>query len=371
MKLYEYQAKDIFKRFGIKVPKGRIIQNGKEVRDISLNPEDTVLKSQVTVGGRGKAGGILFPESPEENLQMIEKLLGMDIKGEAVEKILIEEKTDISKEFYLGVTIDYSSRAPVVMACSEGGVDIEEIASENPEKFIKSTVDLEEGIPEDFLKRVDELLTRGASDILRKIWKVFREYDAEQVEINPLALSGENDLIALDAVLNVNDDSLFRLPELAELKKEKSTADPLEERAREEGWTYIELDGNVGILSSGAGLTMAILDLMNMEGVKPANFLDTAQMDAEGIYRAFDLLLENEDVEMVFVNIFAGLNRCDELAGGLKKFIEDHDLDIPVVVRMIGNQEQRGNEILKEIGIEPIPGLEEAIEKVRKVSGDI
>ncbi len=367
MKLYEYQAKKIFKEQGINIPDGQTVLTEKEAGKVATELGSVVLKPQLSVKGRGKVGGILFADTSGEAEVAAGKLLSMTIKGEKVRKLLVECKATIRKELYMSIAIDYSAQMPVAMACSEGGVDIEKVAAENPEKILKIHYSLEKGLSEGYLNEVDEKLGQGAGEIMRKLSVIFSEYDAEMIEINPVVITEDGNWLAVDGVLNVNDDSLFRHPDLLELKEEKLDLNTLEEKAKAESWTYIELDGNIGILSSGAGITMAILDFLNKENCPPANFLDTAQMDREGIYKAFELLLENENVKVVLVNIFAGLNRCDDLAEGLKKFIEEKKPSQPIVVRMIGNKEEEGFRILKEIGIEPVTEVEKAIEKTVEI----
>ena len=365
MKLYEFQAKEVFVRHGLTIPRGSVVENPGEAGKAARTLGPVVLKPQLQVKGRGKVGGILFASSPDEAEAQAEKLFAMTIKGEEVKRVLVEERVEIAEELYLAVTVDYALRRPVAIASRSGGIDIEEVARTDPERILTVPFSIEGEPDAAFLERVVGELGGDTAEVLRTLVKIFQSHDAEMVEINPIVRTTEGKLIAVDAVLNINDDSLFRQEKLHPYMDVVRDLDSIEERARAESWTYIELDGSVGILSSGAGITMAILDLLNREGVKPANFLDTAQMDGEGLYRAFDLLLENRRVQVVLVNIFAGLNRCDDLALGLKRYLEERKPSQPIVVRMIGNREEEGFRILREIGLEPVKGVEEAIARTR------
>ena len=370
MQLFEHEVKEIFREFGIEVPRGKLVKNPEEVSEVVREiGGSVVLKPQILAKGRGKAGAILFADSPKEAEEKAGKLFGSEIKGEKVREILIEEKVDIKKELYAGIAVDFSVKKPVIIASSEGGVEIEEIARKDREKIAKGFVGITEGIKEERLSEIgkrlglDAELSNHFSEVLKKLYKIFREYDAEMVEINPLALTKEGKLVAIDGVLNVNNDSLFRHPEFEDLAEERLYSSELERMAGKMGWSYLGLEGNIGILSSGAGLTMTILDLIKRFGGLPANFLDTAQMDRNGIYKAFELLSKNPQIKVLLVNIFAGLNRCDELAEGIKDYYLAHKPKIPIIVRMIGNREEEGRKILREIGIEPIADLEVAVKK--------
>lgn len=334
-----------------------------------------VIKPQLGVKGRGKAGVILFASNPQEAIENSKSILGKTIMGEKVEMLLIEEKVEVSSELYLAVTVDYSMAKPVMIASSSGGVDIEEVAKEESESIRKIPVIISRGILEEDLDQLISAFDAFDSSVQSQIrqfasmlYRIFGDYDAEITEVNPLALAGNGSVIALDAVLNIDEDSLFRHPELIKRRGKSEKEFQLEQLCREMSWTYIEMGGDIGILSSGAGLTMAILDLIQQGGGSAANFLDTAQMDADGIYKAFDLFYQNPKVKLILVNIFAGLNRCDDLAYGIKRYLRDHQLKVPLVVRMIGNREEEGRNILKGINVEAISGMEEAIEKAIEIS---
>ena len=376
MKLYEFEAKEIFERYDLPIPMGRVIKDPKMAADVTSEiGEPVVIKPQLGVKGRGKAGAILFASNPQEAIEYSKSILGKSIMSEKVEMLLIEGKVEVASELYLAVTVDYSAGKPVIIASSFGGVDIEEVARERGESIRKIPISISKGILEEDLNSLtsafdafDLSLRSQIKRFASRLYQIFRDYDAEIAEINPLALAKNGSVIALDAVLNIDEDSLFRHPELIKRRGKSEKEFQLEQLCREMNWTYIEMDGDIGILSSGAGLTMAILDLIQQRGGSATNFLDTAQMDADGIYKAFDLFYQHPKVKVILVNIFAGLNRCDDLAEGIKRYLRDHRLTVPLVVRMIGNREEEGRKILKQINVEAIPGLEEAIDKVVDVS---
>jgi succinyl-CoA synthetase beta subunit len=373
MRLYEYEVKEIFQKYGLIIPKGQIVESAEEAsRFASQIGGPVVIKPQVLTKKRGKAGAIRFASNPEEAFRESRSILGMTLKDEKVSTLLVEEKIEIDKEFYIGITIDYSLLKPVAITSPIGGVDIEEVAQEKPVmvKKVRFSIsegptgkDLEEQVS--IFKPTEQILMKEVS---QKLYQVFRDYDAEMIEINPLALSKHGKAVALDAFLNVDDDSLFRHSDLVRPRGKSKEEFEFEQFLKEMKWKYIEMDGDIGILSSGAGVTMAILDLISMRGGRPANFLDTAQMDANGIYKAFSLFAGNKNLKVLLVNIFAGLNRCDDLAMGIKRYLQEHELSIPLVVRMIGYREEEGKDILKEVNVEAIRSLEESVEKVIQIA---
>jgi succinyl-CoA synthetase beta subunit len=371
MKLREYQAKSIFAEQLIAIPRGFLAVTADEAEAAARKlGTPVVLKPQLGVKGRGKLGGIAFADTPLEAMEAAGQLFQKTIKGEPVRTLLVEEKLDIAEELYLAVTIDYAARRPVLIASQEGGVEIEVVAERTPERVQKTLVSIVDGPSSDDLERLANQLGLDVARILERLYNIFRNLDAELVEVNPLIRTTSGDLVAADAVLNINEEALFRHPDLDKYKREIPVDDPVAEEARQKSWTYIDLSGDIGILSSGAGLTMAILDLMNRAGGRPANFLDTAQIDDQGIYEAFELLSRAGTPRVMLVNIFAGLNRCDALAEGIKRYLQDHPLPMPVVVRMIGNLEDEGHRILKGIGITPFKELEAAIDFAVKLSRD-
>ena len=381
MNLREYQAKRIFARRGIAVPRGDLALTADEAARVAVELGcPVVIKPQLGIKKRGKLGLIRFADDPASAAEEARELLSREAGGESVSRLLVEERARIDRELYLAVTVDHRSRAPVLIAARSGGVDVEELAAGAPGQVLRLPLDVLKGPGEEHLARLAAFLdedpagesrTTGGADpstgelaaqVAEALYGLFRRYDVELTEINPLAVVADG-LLAVDAVLNVNDDALFRQEELSEYRDTLRDPDPLVEEARASDWTYIELPGEIAILSSGAGLTMTILDLINFAGGSAANFIDTAQIDEEGIYRAFDLLSRAGRGRCLLVNIFAGLNRCDSLARGIVRFLEDSPPGIPLVIRMVGNREREGHAILREAGLDPCTELEEAVER--------
>jgi len=370
MNLREYQAKKIFSTHGIEIPRGEIVADPDDASRVAKTFGcPVVLKPQLGVKGRGKVGGIGFADGPDQTRTEAARLFGSTIKGESVEVLLVEEKMSIAEELYLAVTVDYSNRQPLLIASSAGGVEIETVAESDPDRLCRIPVNILVGPSSDDFELITEQLGEDVAQHMDALYRIFRDYDAEMVEINPLVRTTEGTLCAVDAVLNINADSVFRHDDLLALKKDIPVTDPIEEEAASSSWTYIDLPGDIGILSSGAGLTMTILDLINNAGGRPANFLDTAQIDDEGIYEAFHLLARAKETRVLLVNIFAGLNRCDHLAAGIIRYLEEHPIGIPIVVRMVGNLEEEGHRLLKEIGISPFSDLEDAVTEAVRLTG--
>ena len=369
MKLREYQAKKIFAEYGIPVPRGSVQTRAEDVVSYATELNcPVILKPQMGFKGRGKLGIISFADSPDEAGAKASQLFNTTIKAEKIERLLVEEKVEIDNEFYLAVAVDYSQRCPVIMVSMTGGVEIEELTKKNPRSLLKIPVNILSGLTGSESTQIRKFSNPKIAAIADKLYQVFRDYDAEMVEINPLVTTQNGNYVAVDAVLNINEDSLFRHPELIPLKQEIEVNDPIKEEASANNWTYIDLPGDIAILSSGAGLTMTILDLINFAGGSAANFLDTAQIDEDGIYKAFQLLRRTKPAKAMLINIFAGLNQCDSLATGIRRYLTDHPLDIPIVIRMIGNKEEKGHQILNEIGVKPYTDLEQAIEKAVAVA---
>ena len=373
MRLYEYEAKEIFQKYGLTIPMGQVVESAESAsRFASQIKRPVVIKPQVLTKKRGKAGVIRFASNPEEAFREAQSILGKTLKDEKVSTLLVEEKIEIDKEFYIGMTIDYSALKPVAITSPLGGMDIEEVAQEKPATVKKVRFSISKGLTDKDLEEqvsifqpTERMLMK---DISTRLYQIFREYDAEMVEINPLAISKQGKAVALDAFLNMDDDSLFRHSDLLRPRGKSEKEFEFEQFLKEMKWKYIEMDGDIGILSSGAGVTMAILDLISMHGGRPANFLDTAQMDADGIYKAFSLFSDNKNLKVLLINIFAGLNRCDELAMGIKRYLQENGLKTPLVVRMIGYREEEGKNILKEVNVEAIRSLEESVDKVIQIA---
>ncbi|MHA1581963.1 MAG: ADP-forming succinate--CoA ligase subunit beta [Candidatus Baldrarchaeia archaeon] len=377
MKLYEYQAKNIFREYQIPVPEGQIAETPEKAVEIAKSMSKPVaVKAQVLVGGRGKAGGIRFANIPEKVAEIASQLLGSKIKGVEVRKVLVEEKLEIERELYIGITVDRSARRYVAIASSRGGVDIEEIAEKHPEEIIKHYIDPLLGF-HSFEAReiVKKMGLRGkdlilAADILNKLWKIVEDYDAELVEINPLIKTRDGKIIAADARLIIDDNALFRHSEFKEvIKSEKGELNERELKASERGLAYVELEGDIGIIGNGAGLVMATLDMVSLYGGKPANFLDVGGgADPERMEAALEIVLSNPRVKVVFINILGGITRCDWMAKGIIEAREKIKTRVPLVVRMVGTLEEEGKKILEEAGIDVLDSMEEAAKRAVEIS---
>ncbi|MEM0355285.1 MAG: ADP-forming succinate--CoA ligase subunit beta [Desulfurococcaceae archaeon] len=373
MKLYEYEAKEIVSKYGIPVPKGRVASNPDEARSAALEIGlPVVIKSQVLVGGRGLAGGIRFASTLEEVVREASELLSSEIKGEKVEKILVEEMIRVEREIYLSLTIDRYSRTPIYLISTLGGVDIEKLVKEHPDKLLKLNVNPFTGY-KSFYSRVAarflELPFESLNTldlIMGAMYRVMLDYDAELVEFNPLALVRGGSLVALDAKLIIDDNSLWKHPGLVE--KYSRELSFYEKKARELGFSYVELTGDVGIIANGAGLTMATMDTISLYGIKPANFLDVGGgASADKVYEAVKLLLEHPRVKALLINIFGGITRCDEIARGVVRALQTIGFSKPIVVRMLGTNEEEGRRILNEKGVQVFSELEDAIRSLKEM----
>lgn len=378
MKLLEYQAKEIFRKFDIPIPRGGVAENPQEARDVAEKLGPVAIKAQLPVGGRGKAGGIVFANGPEEAEKIAEELLGSRIKDLEIKKVLVEEKLDIKEEIYLGVTVDRRKRSFVVLVSSEGGIDIEEVAAETPDKIVKQLVDPLLGLRDYHCRSVAKRLgysgrkMNALAEFIKKLYTVAFEMDAELTEINPLALT-EDGFIAADARLNVDNNALFRHPEIGELQQESELSEfsARELEARALGLTYVELDGNIGIIGNGAGLTMATLDSVTLLGGKPATFLDLGGgASPERIETAVTFVVKDPRVRAVFVNILGGITRCDDTARGIIETRKRLGSEKSVIVRMMGTNEEEGRRLLMEAGIDTLDTMEEAAERAVALAGE-
>lgn len=377
MNLHEYQAKQLFRDYGIAVSDGIAVSSPDDAEKIalSLNVDKWVVKAQVHAGGRGKAGGVEVVDNIEKVRSFAERWLGQNLvtfqtdeKGQPVNQILIETCTDIDKELYLGAVIDRASQRLVVMASTEGGVNIEEVAEETPEKIYKAEIDPIAGPNEnqanDLAKNLE--LDDTQSIQFRKIFdglvKLFIEKDLSLVEVNPLVITKSGDLICLDAKINVDSNALYRQQEIETLR-DPSQEDPREARAAEWDLSYVALDGNIGCMVNGAGLAMGTMDIIKLHGGEPANFLDVGgTADSKRVAEAFKIILSDESVNAVLINIFGGIVRCDVIADGIVEALTEMGVSVPVVVRLEGNSAQKGLEILdaSALNIISASNLEEA-----------
>lgn len=358
MKLHEYQAKEIMRRYAIRTPRGEVATTPPQAGEIASGLGVPVaVKAQVHVGGRGKAGGIVIASSPEEAKLGASRILGMSIKGLTVTKVLVEEAIKAAREYYVGITIDRARRSVVVMASSEGGVDIEEVASRTPEKIARTWVSPREGLQPWQARTLaqaagfDRAAIPGAGAYLASLFQLFVREDASLAEINPLMLAEDGKVIAADAKITVDDNALLRHPEYQALSEE-DTDDPLEKEAYRRHLTYVKLDGNIGVIGNGAGLVMATLDAINVEGGRAANFLDIGGgARADVVKNALELILMDARVKAILINVFGGITRCDEVASGLLSAAESIGVKVPMVVRLAGTREEEGRALLRKTAV--------------------
>ncbi len=355
MDLFEYQGKELFARHGIPVPSGEAAETPEAARAAAERIGGrVVVKAQVQVGGRGKAGGIKLAENPDEAEERAREILGMDIKGHTVHRVWIEAASDIAKEYYASITFDRGEKKPLVMLSAMGGVDIESVAEEHPDKLARLHIDPLSGFHPHHARRlcyeadIDEGAMKGVIDILLRLYQGFIDLDTTLMEINPLIWTADGRVIALDAKVTVDGNALFRHPDILALR-EATTEDPQERMAQERGVTYVKLDGDVGILGNGAGLVMSTLDVVALAGGRPANFLDAGGgSKAEEVVDALEVLLSDPKVKALLINIFGGITRCDEVAEGLLTAIGQLGSKLPIVVRLDGTNEEEGRAIIKE-----------------------
>ena len=385
MNIHEYQAKELLKKFGAPVPNGVHGDTSKDLLNKSklLKTEKYVLKAQIHSGGRGKAGGIKITNSLEELKQAADQMLGKTLvtnqsgpKGKKVKKLYVEESSRIDKEFYLSCLVDRAKSKIAFISCLEGGMDIEEIANKNPEKIITTRIDVEKEISDlDCEKVIDVFkLEYDAKDqaieLIKSMYRLFIEKDASLIEINPLVLTKENNILCLDAKINFDDNAIFRHPDIYELR-DLNEEDPTEIEANKEELSYIKLDGNIGCMVNGAGLAMATMDIIKLFGGSPANFLDVGGgASKDKVAAAFKMILSDKNVKGILINIFGGIMRCDVLALGVVEAAKEMKIDIPLVVRLAGTNYEKGKKILDDSKLKIISAsdLSEAAKKVVEVT---
>jgi succinyl-CoA synthetase beta subunit len=381
MNIHEYQAKVILRKYGVPTPNGKVAYTAEEAEKAAqeLQGAVKVVKAQIHAGGRGKAGGVKIAKSTDEVKQYAKAMLGMTLKthqtgpeGRVVKRVYIEEGSNIAKELYLGIVVDRATSRVTFMASSEGGVDIEEVASEHPEKIIMVDVDPAAGLQAfharklAFALNLDAELQKQFWSFLQSLYKAFIETDASQVEINPLVITAENKLVALDAKFNFDENSLYRQLEVAEMR-DPDEEDPLEQKAAEYGLAYVKMDGNIGCMVNGAGLAMATMDIIKLNGAEPANFLDVGGgANKEKVTHAFKLIMSDPNVEGILVNIFGGIMRCDTIAEGVIAAAREVSLAVPLVVRLEGTNVELGRKMLGSSGLDIIPAenLDDAARKI-------
>lgn len=370
MKLHEYQSKQLFARYGIPIPKGRVAATATEARQIAEELGGrVVIKSQVLIGGRGKAGGIRLAKSPKEAEEVATQILGMEIKGLPVRKVLVDEAASIQHEIYLGITNDRAARRPVMMASAAGGVEIEEVARTTPEKIIKVHIDPLLGLRDyqarDIALGIDLRREhwKTFSEIARGLWKAYSENDATLAEINPLVITKEKQLVALDGKMLVDDNALFRHADLAEMRDVDEEA-AAETEARKYGLSFIKLDGQIGCMVNGAGLAMTTMDIVKLFGGEPANFLDIGGgASAEKVAAALRIMLSDKNVKAILFNIFGGITRCDEVAKGILTALGEVKPNIPMVVRLVGTNAEEGRQMLTKARVITANTLTDAAQK--------
>ena len=372
MRLYEFEGSDLFRREGIPVPDSAVVTSPQEARQkAEVIGLPVVIKAQVLAGGRGLAGGIQTAESPEQVEEVTRHILGSSIKSLPVHQVTVTQKVEVSQEFYLGVTIDTYNGAPLAILSSAGGVSIEEIAKTYPEQVISKQVPITTGLllPEaqqmaQAVGLADEEMAQIAST-LHTLYSVFRKYDALIAEINPLVRTPKGNYLALDAKVEIDDASLYRHPEL-QAGLEDRILNPLERKGRQIGITYVELDGDIGIIASGAGLGMASMDIISQR-LRPANFMETGgAITADLLYQVMDLVLQKKGLKAIFINLYGGINPIDEGAKGIARYIQEHSVSIPIVAKALGNRQEETWNILKNSGVKVVTDMstEKGIEQL-------
>jgi succinyl-CoA synthetase beta subunit len=374
MKLFEYEAKEILQKYGISVPRGKIAITPEAAVVVAGELEKAVfLKSQITVSGRGKAGGILPAANSTEAGQLAARLIGNRIKDILVTTLLVEEKLDIKEQYYASITVDRQAKCFVALASTSGGVDIEEVAKLSPQKISRLQIDPIVGFAEESaLKmiaqfKIEKQDAQKFAAVLATLYKAAIEYDAELVELNPLVKTAKNEFVAADARITIDDNAIFRHPEFAERNLQREEDTPLEAEARKQKYSYVDLDGDIGIIGNGAGLVMATVDLVQIFGGKPANFLDIgggAQIDI--IKNGVLLVMNKPGVRAVLINILGGITRCDMVATGVVEGLKAAPVKKPIAVRMMGTNEKEGQDILSQNGIGYYADMEQAAAAIIK-----
>jgi succinyl-CoA synthetase beta subunit len=370
MKLHEYQSKQIFAKYGVPIPKGRVAATASEARQIAEELGGrVVIKSQVLVGGRGKAGGVKVAKNSNEAEQFATQILAMEIKGLPVRKVLVDEASAIEQEIYLGITNDRAARKPVMMASAAGGVEIEEVAATTPEKIIKVNIDPLLGLRDYQARDVAASIDlprdnwREFGKIANGLWQAYKASDATLAEINPLVIDKDQRLIALDGKMLIDDNALFRHPDLAEMRDIDEEA-PSETEARKYGLSFIKLGGNIGCMVNGAGLAMTSMDVIKLFGGEPANFLDIGGgAGADKVAAAMRIILSDPNVRAVLYNIFGGITRCDEVARGILAAMEEVKPHVPMVVRLVGTNAEEGRALLADAKMITAETLADAAQK--------
>lgn len=367
MKLFEYMGKSIFSSYGIKVPEGKMVTSPDQAAEVAREIGGAVVvKSQVLTGKRGKGGGIKFAQDPDEARQAASDIFSMTVQGHKVERILVEQKIVIDKELYLAITVDGAAKKPVIIASAQGGMDIEEVAEEH---IVKQHIDVALGVYPYLGREIARRLGLGGqiakefTTLLLALYKIFREKDSELVEINPLVISGDT-LIAADSKMTIDDDALYRQKEIPYVEERTS----IEKQAHDIGLAFVELGGDIAVMANGAGMSMGSLDTLVHYGGKPANFLDAGGgTGVEGTAKAIALLLQTNP-KVIFINIFGGITRCDDVANALVQVKQSQEIPVPVVIRMVGTNEEEGVKILQDHGMSAYKVMSEAAAKAVEIA---
>ena len=370
MNIHEYQAKDVLRRYGVPIPPGEVATTPDAAEQIARRVGKPVMvKAQVHVGGRGKAGGVKYCPTPEAAREKAQAILGMDIKGLTVEKVLVTEAADIGTEAYVGIIVDRATKKPVFMVSAAGGIDIEEVAATTPEKIKYFPVDPVFGLQSfeaqqlGFFLYRDAKQARAAGKIMQQLYKAFVENGCSLAEINPLVVTPQGEVIAVDAKMVIDDNEIERRPDLEELRDDSSEA-PSEVDARKANLTFIKLDGNVGCVVNGAGLAMATMDLVKYYGGEPANFLDIGgSSNPEKVVNALRIITADENVKAILFNIFGGITRTDDVANGIVTATKQNPLKVPIVIRLTGTNEELAVKILADNGFAAMTDMDEAVKK--------
>ena len=370
MNIHEYQAKDILRGYGVPIPPGDVATTADEAEQIARRIGRTVVvKAQVHAGGRGKAGGVKLAKTPEEAREVAGRILGMQIKGLTVQKVLVTDAADIASEAYVGVILDRASKKPVFMVSPAGGIDIEEVAAKTPDKIMRLPIDTRYGLLPfqamelGFFLYPDAAKARAAAKIMKQLYDAFMATGASLAEINPLVVTPAGDVVALDAKMVIDDNELDRLPKIAALRDE-SAEEPSEVQARNANLTFIKLDGNVGCVVNGAGLAMATMDLVKFYGGEPANFLDIGgSSNPEKVVNALRIITADPSVKAILFNIFGGITRTDDVANGIVTATKQNPLKVPIVIRLTGTNEEIALKILTENGFSAMTDMDEAVQR--------
>ncbi|HUX50007.1 MAG TPA: ADP-forming succinate--CoA ligase subunit beta [Spirochaetia bacterium] len=371
MNIHEYQGKELFKQYGIPVMDQAVVSRPEDAGPAAVRlGGKVVVKAQVLVGGRGKAGGVKLANGADDAVAKARAILGMDIKGNIVEKVMVTPASDIKREYYVGLTVDRTSKQALLMLSKAGGVDIEDLAKNRPQEILRFGINAADGIDagglKDVIGRVFDTpsLAAQADDAIRKLYKLFTEKDCSLVEINPYALIADDKLVALDAKVNFDDNALYRHDDIEKLRNSEEYSED-EIAARKAGLSFVSMDGEIGCIVNGAGLAMATMDIIKLFGGSPANFLDVGgSSNPEKVLNALRIILNNKKVKAILINIFGGITRCDDIARGILMAMEQIDIKLPMVIRLIGTNEEEGRRMLRDAGIVAEETLNAAVKKV-------